>query len=389
MPNAQALVEAALERVSTRSVAEAQALHGRDDVLFVDLREAAERKRDGTIPGAAHVPRGVVEFQADPTSDWHRAELTVPGRELLLFCAIGWRSALAAAALADLGHPKVAHVGGGFEAWRAAGGAVEAVEPTAVSDAPSATQADAAQRSARSGAAAPVTAAAEGAAEATKPAAVAGALVARESADPPAAVAARDAPDAPATPTLLQSLRIQAHANRLANHRLHAALAALDAAELHAPRTGFFPSLLATLNHVLAVDGYYVAALCGDASPDAAWHAFRPADALPDLRDRQRASDERLIGWLDRADAAALGATVALPRGGGVVQRDRAAHVLQHLFMHQTHHRGQAHAMLSGTAVAPPQLDEFLMPSEAHLRRAEMAAHGYVEAAVYGAPPAS
>ncbi len=65
------------------------------------------------------------------------------------------------------------------------------------------------------------------------------------------------------------------------------------------------------------------------------------------------------------------------------VQHDRAGHVLAHLFMHQMHHRGQVHAMLSGTAVPPPQLDEFMMPSEAHLRAADMAALGWSEARVY------
>ncbi len=69
---------------------------------------------------------------------------------------------------------------------------------------------------------------------------------------------------------------------------------------------------------------------------------------------------------------------------GDHVQRDRAAHVLAHLFMHQTHHRGQAHAMLAGTAVAPPQLDEFLMPGDAGFRTADMAALGWSERAVYG-----
>ncbi len=65
------------------------------------------------------------------------------------------------------------------------------------------------------------------------------------------------------------------------------------------------------------------------------------------------------------------------------VQHDCAGHVLAHLFMHQMHHRGQVHAMLSGTAVPPPQLDEFMMPSEAHLRAADMAALGWSEARVY------
>jgi len=182
-------------------------------------------------------------------------------------------------------------------------------------------------------------------------------------------------------------LRIQAHANRLANARLHRAMAALGPGDWQAPRTGFFPSLAATLNHILGVDLYYIAALQGDVHADRQWAQFQPAASLAELAPRQAASDERLIAWLAAADAAALGAVVQLPRGGGRIQRDRAAHVLQHLLMHQTHHRGQAHAMLSSTAAAPPQLDEFLMPSEAHLRSADMAALGWAEAAVYGRPP--
>ena len=67
------------------------------------------------------------------------------------------------------------------------------------------------------------------------------------------------------------------------------------------------------------------------------------------------------------------------------MQRERVGHVLAHLAMHQTHHRGQLHAMLSGTAVAPPQLDEFLMPSDAPLRRAELAALGWTERDLFGA----
>jgi uncharacterized damage-inducible protein DinB len=182
-------------------------------------------------------------------------------------------------------------------------------------------------------------------------------------------------------------LRIQAHANRLANQRLHGALAGLSNDELHAPRTSFFPTLMATLDHILGVDEYYIGALHGQTDGDEHWARFQPSPDLATLAARQRASDERLIAWLQAADDAALDAVVAMPRGGGRIQRDAAAHVLQHLFMHQTHHRGQVHAMLSGTAVRPPQLDEFLMPSEPHLRVADMAALGWSEAAVYGAGP--
>lgn len=187
--------------------------------------------------------------------------------------------------------------------------------------------------------------------------------------------------------TLHGQLRLQARANRLANHRLHAAMASLADAEFVAPRVGFFPSLAATLNHILSVDGYYVGALQGDAGLPDRYDAFVPARTLAELAPRQQASDERLIRYCDALDAAGCEAIVKMDRRTHV-QRDRAAHVLAHLFMHQTHHRGQAHAMLSSTPVAPPQLDEFLMPSEAHLRGADMAALGWDEAAVYGGCPA-
>ena len=183
---------------------------------------------------------------------------------------------------------------------------------------------------------------------------------------------------------LASQLRIQARANRLANFRLHGALAALSREEFHALRTSFFPSLARTLNHLLAVDEYYIGALCGDSGIDARYRAFVAADTPAELARRQQRSDERLIERCERLDAEGCAQPVEMDRGGGRVQRDLAAHVLQHLFMHQTHHRGQAHAMLAGTAVKPPQLDEFLMPSDAPLRSAEMAALGWQEDAVYG-----
>ena len=183
---------------------------------------------------------------------------------------------------------------------------------------------------------------------------------------------------------LASHLRIQARANRLANFRLHAAMAPLSPADFHARHTGFFPSLAGTLNHVLVVDEYYIGSLLGESVLAAHWDSFVPAADLAELARRQATSDERLIAFCDRLDAAGCAAEVAMDRGEGRIQRELAAHVLQHLFMHQTHHRGQAHAMLSGTAVKPPQLDEFLMPSEAVFRTAEMAALGWREDFVYG-----
>ena len=182
---------------------------------------------------------------------------------------------------------------------------------------------------------------------------------------------------------LCTMLRIQARANRLANHRLHAAMTRLARDDFHAARTGFFPSLAATLNHILAVDEYYIGALNGDSALPQQYERFAPADDMSRLAERQRGSDERLIAFCDALDAAGCDAEVAMDRGNGKVQRDLAGHVLSHLFMHQTHHRGQVHAMLSGTAVEPPQLDEFLMPSDASWRVADMAALGWDEAAVY------
>ena len=92
------------------------------DVLFVDLRSVDERERAGTIPGAAHVPRSVLEWRADPTSEWHDPALA--GRRLVLVCAQGYLSSLAAASLVQLG-VDAGDLDGGFEAWLAAGLPVE------------------------------------------------------------------------------------------------------------------------------------------------------------------------------------------------------------------------------------------------------------------------
>jgi len=92
--------------------------------LLVDLREADELGKEGAIAGAVHVPRGLLEFAADPTSPAHRAEFATGGR-VILYCASGGRSALAAATLKDLGYERVAHLDGGFKAWKDQGRPVE------------------------------------------------------------------------------------------------------------------------------------------------------------------------------------------------------------------------------------------------------------------------
>jgi len=181
---------------------------------------------------------------------------------------------------------------------------------------------------------------------------------------------------------LTQFLRIQARANRLSNQRLHQALRGLTREQFHAPRTSFFPSLALTLNHILEVDLFYVGVLYREPDLRSIFDTFVLADDMTSLAARQAASDERLIVFCDALDAAGCDAGVEIPRSDHV-QRDRVGHLLAHMFNHQTHHRGQAHAMLAGTSIAPPQLDEFMLPSEAHLRKVEMAALGWREADVY------
>ena len=92
--------------------------------LLVDVRDAPERSANGTIPGAIHASRGMLEFYADPSSPYHKAEFD-PGKRVILHCASGGRSALAAQTLKSMGYANVAHLDGGFKAWQAAGKPVE------------------------------------------------------------------------------------------------------------------------------------------------------------------------------------------------------------------------------------------------------------------------
>jgi rhodanese-related sulfurtransferase len=124
--SAQAMVEEALAVVQTLAVGEALALLGQPDVLFVDIRDVRELEREGQVPGAFHAPRGLLEFWVDPACEYHQPVFSRPGTRLVLYCAAGWRSALAAKTLQDMGLEDVAHVGGGFSAWKAAGAPVAA-----------------------------------------------------------------------------------------------------------------------------------------------------------------------------------------------------------------------------------------------------------------------
>jgi rhodanese-related sulfurtransferase len=118
---AKALVDEAMLQVTTYTVEQARALHGHPGVQFVDLRDVRELEREGVIPGAVHAPRGMLEFWVDPESPYHR-DVFAQDKEYVLFCAAGWRSALATKTLMDMGMERVAHVEGGFGAWKLAGG---------------------------------------------------------------------------------------------------------------------------------------------------------------------------------------------------------------------------------------------------------------------------
>ncbi len=99
-----------------------------DGVVFVDVRDVRELWREGTIPGAVHVPRGMLEFWVDPDSPYAK-DVFQSGKRFVFFCNMSWRSALATKAVQDMGLAPVCHIGGGFTAWRETGGPVEPREP--------------------------------------------------------------------------------------------------------------------------------------------------------------------------------------------------------------------------------------------------------------------
>jgi uncharacterized damage-inducible protein DinB len=168
----------------------------------------------------------------------------------------------------------------------------------------------------------------------------------------------------------------QARNNAWANHRLLNACEKLSQEEFEATRTSFFPSIKATLNHILIVGWFYVDAMEGGTLGPAAFANPLPCATLAELRREQAAVDNRLIAWCETLDD--LGGIVEIHRGARI-QRERADRLLLHLFEHDIHHRGQVHAMLSGTSVKPPQLDEFFSVGEAPLRADDFAELGWTE----------
>jgi uncharacterized damage-inducible protein DinB len=178
--------------------------------------------------------------------------------------------------------------------------------------------------------------------------------------------------------------RAQAYNNAWANHRLLYACGALSPADLHAERISFFPSIIHTLNHNLTVDLFYVSSLEGQSLGPAAFDTEIPCPVFADLDREQRSVDRRLIALCEALNDDDLSLTVALVRETRV-QTERTDRTLLHLFQHQIHHCGQVHAILAGTAVAPPQLDEFFLADamDQGLRRDDFAALGFEEATIW------
>ena len=122
------MVAEASAAIETLTVEQARALLGQAGVTFIDLRDPRELWREGGIPGAVNVTRGMLEFWIDPASPYHKP-LFASGDKFVFFCGGGWRSALAAKVAQDMGLTPVCHVQGGFGAWKKAGAPVEKVEP--------------------------------------------------------------------------------------------------------------------------------------------------------------------------------------------------------------------------------------------------------------------
>lgn len=117
--SATELVKEAKSRVTNLTVEQVAAELAKGDTVLIDLREPEERLQNGAIPGAMSAPRGMLEFYADPSSNYHRPEFD-PAHRIILYCASGGRSALAADVLQQMGYSNVAHLDGGIKAWKEA-----------------------------------------------------------------------------------------------------------------------------------------------------------------------------------------------------------------------------------------------------------------------------
>lgn len=124
----RALVDEAMAQVRTYSVADVRERLGQPGLQVVDIRDVRELQAEGTVPGSYHAPRGMLEFWVDPDSPYFKKVFADEGKEFVLFCGAGWRSALAAKTLQDMGMTNVAHIDGGFTEWVKQGAPTETLE---------------------------------------------------------------------------------------------------------------------------------------------------------------------------------------------------------------------------------------------------------------------
>ncbi len=121
------LVAEANAQIECISDEEAMKIAGDDNVTIIDIRDIRELYREGKIPGAIHAPRGMLEFWFDPESPYHKPEFAT-GNKMVLHCASGWRSALAALSLQNMGFDNISHIDSGYKGWKEANGDTEPVE---------------------------------------------------------------------------------------------------------------------------------------------------------------------------------------------------------------------------------------------------------------------
>ena len=119
--SSQTLVEEAQKNIETLSSVEVKSLHENKEITLIDVRDIRELWKEGTVQNSKHIPRGMLEFWLDPESSYFKANKIKDIKKIVLFCALGWRSALAAKSLVDMGFKIVAHVDGGFDALKKSG----------------------------------------------------------------------------------------------------------------------------------------------------------------------------------------------------------------------------------------------------------------------------
>ena len=119
--SSQSLVEEALKSIETLSSSEAKSLYEKKEISLIDVRDIRELWREGTIENSKHIPRGMLEFWLDPESSYYKENKIKDMKKMVLFCALGWRSALATKSLLDMGFKNVANVEGGFDALKKSG----------------------------------------------------------------------------------------------------------------------------------------------------------------------------------------------------------------------------------------------------------------------------